>query len=1012
MTSRFRSKTPIAAACMAAFLWIDAFKTAGPCAAAAAYYVDSEYGDDSGDGLSPESAWRSVARVNAASFEPGDSVRFRRGGYWRETLTVPSGGAPGAPVTFGSYGSGPRPVIGGGEFVNGWAPAEALHRSPELVVNGSFGTNALFSFRGGVSIVSGAAVFDPPSRTPASLGQHVNGLREGAEYYLAYEITETSAYDGALYLTDGGAFGGRPLSAEPGWHSYRLACADANDPLEFACPPGQRVVMGNVSLRAAPQPGPGRSVYAAPRENHPFVMKAGGELLRLVDGPPENLAAGEWCWSGGMIWINTGGDPNQQAVEAATRRLCVYAGGKDHLVFESLRLEMARFRCMHTVSSDFVTLRDSWIGHTRLQCVWNLGGDGFSAMRNSVIGGAGDVHYAAGGLIMEGDAELVQNEVAYCDIGIQLGRGGGSHTGVIRENYVHHIGRTFGDIAGVDGQGIELTGSPGNIVGSVEIVHNLIHHCTGGGIALYLAENNLIRRNIVSFTGTVKGDRLWFDRGVWGYEGALSAWRRSTANQWTHNLLVHNAVGIQGEADSSENMVYDNLFAHSSKYGMQFGRNIVMHGRNLYTGNERDNRGPLGQGDLTGDSPGFAGAADGLLRNVLSFANPPEYPSLLTLADPAGWEMYLETLAARFREPIPPDSETGNVVNPQIPDPSPAAEITATPDPSPTPHPSQAPMPTPTAVHSFTPVPPSPTNVPTNTFTPTPVPTFTPTETPSPTHTPTPTYTPTPSPVPVDVPPNAVIVTDHRGATDDLSAGSDYDRETDRELVVHWRWEGADVRDVHVYVRTGGDGPPAYLGRTGSGDMNHLVWREGAPNLNPRFGRGPEFGEMYAFKVFGIRPDQSPRVAGPITNRAPLAFLEGNDPAVAVPTPTPPLPAGAVAVTDGMDAHADLSGAVDRDARTERALAVRWHLPMNPSPIDFHVYVRVNGKPPEYLGRAGGGTNAFEWRAGNPLLNPVFAIGPLYGNRYQFRVYPQTQANPPRFEGPFDSGGEVTYLAE
>ena len=70
-------------------------------AGAVEYYVDSAAGDDAAAGTSPQAAWRSLAKVNAAELRPGDVVRFKRGGLWRGSL-VPRSGEPGAPVTYTS----------------------------------------------------------------------------------------------------------------------------------------------------------------------------------------------------------------------------------------------------------------------------------------------------------------------------------------------------------------------------------------------------------------------------------------------------------------------------------------------------------------------------------------------------------------------------------------------------------------------------------------------------------------------------------------------------------------------------------------------------------------------------------------------------------------------------------------------------------------------------------------------------------------------------------------------
>jgi len=70
------------------------------------YYVDLAGGDDSNTGQSEESAWRTLARVNATPFSGSTTVLFKRGEIWRgEQLVVQSG------VRYADYGSGPLPVL-------------------------------------------------------------------------------------------------------------------------------------------------------------------------------------------------------------------------------------------------------------------------------------------------------------------------------------------------------------------------------------------------------------------------------------------------------------------------------------------------------------------------------------------------------------------------------------------------------------------------------------------------------------------------------------------------------------------------------------------------------------------------------------------------------------------------------------------------------------------------------------------------------------------------------------
>ena len=69
------------------------------------YYLSSENGDNSNDGLSPETAWKNYTPLKKVELKPGDGVFFERGGVYRGQLTVSEG------VTYAAYGTGNKPVL-------------------------------------------------------------------------------------------------------------------------------------------------------------------------------------------------------------------------------------------------------------------------------------------------------------------------------------------------------------------------------------------------------------------------------------------------------------------------------------------------------------------------------------------------------------------------------------------------------------------------------------------------------------------------------------------------------------------------------------------------------------------------------------------------------------------------------------------------------------------------------------------------------------------------------------
>jgi hypothetical protein len=81
--------------------------------AAATYYVDASEGADNRPGTSPEGAWRTLEKVNATTFQPGDRLLFRAGGAWTGQLWPKGSGAEGRPIVIGKYGDGTKPAIRG-----------------------------------------------------------------------------------------------------------------------------------------------------------------------------------------------------------------------------------------------------------------------------------------------------------------------------------------------------------------------------------------------------------------------------------------------------------------------------------------------------------------------------------------------------------------------------------------------------------------------------------------------------------------------------------------------------------------------------------------------------------------------------------------------------------------------------------------------------------------------------------------------------------------------------------
>ena len=75
------------------------------------YYVSSSAGSDLNDGLTPETPFQTIDKLNTLNFVPGDYILFKTGDTFVGMLRPSGSGTEGAPIVVSSYGEGERPVL-------------------------------------------------------------------------------------------------------------------------------------------------------------------------------------------------------------------------------------------------------------------------------------------------------------------------------------------------------------------------------------------------------------------------------------------------------------------------------------------------------------------------------------------------------------------------------------------------------------------------------------------------------------------------------------------------------------------------------------------------------------------------------------------------------------------------------------------------------------------------------------------------------------------------------------
>jgi len=82
-------------------------------------YISSSTGDDNNDGLTPETAFQTMGKLNSLDLLPGNSLLFKSGDTFTGKLVIQNeGGNSQHPITISNYGEGELPVLDGDGFLS------------------------------------------------------------------------------------------------------------------------------------------------------------------------------------------------------------------------------------------------------------------------------------------------------------------------------------------------------------------------------------------------------------------------------------------------------------------------------------------------------------------------------------------------------------------------------------------------------------------------------------------------------------------------------------------------------------------------------------------------------------------------------------------------------------------------------------------------------------------------------------------------------------------------------
>jgi hypothetical protein len=150
------------------------------------YYMDSELGDDQNDGLSPESAWKTLEKINGIKLHPDSKVLFKSGTVYGGRFSPKGSGISGKPIVIDMYGGEKNPRI------------NAEGRFPE----------ALLLYNVEYYKVSNLEITNfEPMREPGRKGVHISLNDFGVAHHIHLNNLYIHDVNGSNVKADGGGYG-------------------------------------------------------------------------------------------------------------------------------------------------------------------------------------------------------------------------------------------------------------------------------------------------------------------------------------------------------------------------------------------------------------------------------------------------------------------------------------------------------------------------------------------------------------------------------------------------------------------------------------------------------------------------------------------------------------------------------------------------------------------------------------------------------------------------------------
>lgn len=328
---------------------------------ATGYYVSSRNGDDNNNGTSPNTPWKSLAKLKTrlSSLVPGDVVYFECGSEWDHVNLRLNGlkGTQQSPIIFTTYGTGAKPRLKGTKTITSFSKNNNIWRS-----------------------------VDP------QLPDYVTETRRMAPFvYINDKRYEPSRYpnNGYLYTTTTGS-NNYLASTDNKWYNNQWKNGMA--------------VVRSVSWIWYSRKISGNTSYQLFFDNmkHNYERSPTPYLIRNhVNACDQN---GEWAQQNDTLWIYYSGELNLQKVEVPVIDTMIRINNCTHIRLDGLSIERSVMFSVHVVGST-VDIRNCAISDAGAGLVLSTNCSVLNAVGNSLKYGR------RGGIYLENSHGLIKNNL-------------------------------------------------------------------------------------------------------------------------------------------------------------------------------------------------------------------------------------------------------------------------------------------------------------------------------------------------------------------------------------------------------------------------------------------------------------------------------------------------------------------------------------------------------------------------------------------------------------------------